>query len=84
MDITGSDRFFFAEQGYTAYSVEHIRLVPAGQPVMPGGGLTVKALCGADLRWDLTEATPERIEAAKRSPGGLGGSCAVCLSAASR
>lgn len=79
------DRLIFAErQGASAFSPEHIRRVPSDETLMLGGGLNAKALCGADLGWDLeSEATLDRVELALKSPNsGPGPSCIPCLRAA--
>lgn len=70
----------------TSLSPWHVRARPDGEPLKPGGGLHVQALCGRDLHggWDITptEVTPETI-ARLSAPDhdGRVGVCARCVAA---
>lgn len=58
------DRLFYCERSTaTPTSPEHIRLIPAGEEPMLGGGINDKPLCGADLfhGWDLYEVTLDNL-----------------------
>ena len=64
----------------SATSPQHLRLVPAGEPLVTGGGLQVPTLCGLDLAggWDTHETDFEQIRRAVANQHETSRVCTAC------
>lgn len=70
----------------TSVSPWHLRERADGDPLKPGGGLFVQALCGRDLNggWDIpkVQVTPETLARfSEVNPDGRTGLCRACAAA---